>query len=90
MSQPHFYDNLDKDSKLSLEIDMRALAEHLVSMNYGVHRLLSHLIDVRRERQRRNILEYRECGKHPIADCLEREGDRLADGIEELLLRGLV
>lgn len=89
MREPHFYKNLDTDDKLTLDIDMRQLAERIVDMNYGVHRLLSHLIDVRRERLSGWVTKYELDGQHDVAEYCRREGDRLADGIESLLQQGL-
>jgi hypothetical protein len=89
MSAPHFYRGLDKDDRLRVELTTRELAERLVDMNYGVHRLLSHLVDVRRERLADKIAVYRARGDHDIAKNVEHEGDPLADGILALLARGL-
>lgn len=90
MTRPHYYDGLDTDSKITLEIDMRSLAERIVGMNYGEHRLLSHLIDARRARLAARIVAYRQKGLADVADSVQRRGDPLADGIEALLLQGLV
>lgn len=89
MNKPHTYRHLDKDSELTLTLDMRSLAERVVNMNYGTHRLLSHIIDVRRERLAADIKEYESRGDHDVADLARREGDKLADGIEALLRLGL-
>ena len=89
MSKPHFYRGLDKDDRLRVELTIRELAERLVDMNYGVHRLLSHLVDVRRERLADRLATYRTRGDVDIARSVEHEGDALANGIEELLNRGL-
>lgn len=91
MTRPHFYRHLDDDSKLSLEMDLSALAEKLCSMNYGVHRLLSHLVDARRRRLEEACRRIEiEGGGQSLAKRLRAEGDALANGIEELLLEGLV
>lgn len=89
MPRPHFYKNLDRDSKLTIDIDMRSLAERVETMNYGTHRFLSHLIDVRRERLAERIKEYAERGHHDVADNVRAEGDQLANGIERMLRDGL-
>jgi hypothetical protein len=90
VTRPHTYDHLDGDSKIAVELSTRELAERLVGMNYGVHRFLSHLVDVRREDLARRVAEYRaDPVMRRVADDAEADGDRLADGIEELLLRGL-
>jgi hypothetical protein len=86
MPEPHFYKELDKDSRLELNASLREIAEQLVEMNHGVHRLLSHLIDVRRERLARKIMKYRESDETlDIAESVEQRGDPLADGLEALL-----
>lgn len=89
MPRPHFYKNLDSDSRLTLDIDMRSLAELIESMNYGTHRFLSHLIDVRREHLAERIKQYEARGDHDIANNVRAEGDRMADGIERMLRDGL-
>jgi hypothetical protein len=90
MPRPHFYANLDKDVSVSVEIPMRDLAERIERLNYGVHRLLSHLIDVRRERLQRRLESYEENGHHDVARRARLEGDKLADGLEALLDQDLV
>ena len=90
MPVPHFYANLDKIDKFAIELDMHKLAEQIQDMNYGVHRFLSHLIDVRRKRHQHRIDGRRRRGDVDIAEFLEREGDQLADGLEALLNRDLV
>lgn len=89
MTRPHFYVNLDKDSKLVSEMGMRELAEKIEAMNYGVHRLLSHLIDVRREALAVRIKTYRDRGHEDVAQYAERAGDQLANEFERLLKEGL-
>lgn len=90
MPRPHFYAKLDKDVTVSVEIPMRDLAERLERLNYGVHRLLSHLIDVRREQLKARTERYRRQGHADLAAHAEAEGDMLADGLEALLNQGLV
>jgi len=85
----HYYGHLDRDSKLTMELDLRQVAEQLVLLPYGAHRLLSHLIDVRRERFATLIARQEASGDLRIADNMRREGDRLANGIAALLESGL-
>jgi len=87
--QPHHYRHLDRDSKLTMELDLRQVAEQLVALPYGVHRLLSHLVDVRRERFHMLVARQEASGDLRIADDMRREGDRLAEGIATLLESGL-
>lgn len=68
---------------------MRSLAERIVSMNYGVHRLLSHLIDVRREKLIDKIKYYESQGDFDVSDHIKRKSDLLADELESMLKRGL-
>jgi hypothetical protein len=89
MPRPHFYANLDKDVSVSVEIPMRELAERVERLNYGVHRLLSHLIDVRRETLQRSIQAYEASGDSDVADYVRRQGDEFADGLEALLNKGV-
>jgi hypothetical protein len=92
---PHYYRGLDSnrehhDGGLAIpSIPLRNVAEKIEEMNYGVHRFLSHLIDVRRERLAATIKMYRDKGDEDIAAYVEREGDQLATGIEQLLKEGL-
>lgn len=46
----HFYKHLDNDSQGRFQIDlsMEELVKHVDKLNYGVHRFISELIDVRR------------------------------------------
>lgn len=88
---PHYYRGLDEGkeySQLKIEISLRELAEKVESMNYGAHRFLSHLIDVRRERNEARWQTYRDRGDHDIADSAEKEGDLLVEGLEALLKAG--
>src|SRR5690242_5304976 len=91
---PHYYSDLDKkddgyhDSAFRVSIPLREVAEKVDAMNYGIHRFLSHLVDVRREELAKRIKEYRDRGDEDVARFAEREGDRLADEIERLLHEG--
>jgi hypothetical protein len=85
----HFYRHLDHDSKLTMELDLRKVAEQIASMNYGVHRLLSHLVDVRRESFDTLVIQQETHGRHQLADDMRCEGDRLAEGLAALLESGL-
>jgi uncharacterized radical SAM superfamily protein len=85
MPPPHYYAGLDKEPALSLNISVRDMAVRIVESNHGVHRLLSHLIDARRERLQRRISEYRQRGDDDVAESVERRGDLLADALEKLL-----
>jgi len=82
---PHYYAGLDKDSKMAVELPLREVAERVVEMNYGTHRFLSHLVDVRRERLAARVAHYRELGDENVAQSVERRGDPLADAIEKQL-----
>ena len=87
MTGPHSYRHLDEDSKIIVEVDLRRLAEMVVHMNYGVHRLLSHIVDVRRKAAVERAVMYEKNGFPDSARATLR--DELADGIEKLLLDGL-
>ena len=89
MRQPHDYRHLDEDGRFGLQVTMREVAEKIDAMNYGAHRFLSHFVDVRRESLAARIKEYRDRGDSDVAEYVEREGDKLADGIEQLLKAGL-
>jgi hypothetical protein len=86
---PHTYAHLDRDSSVSVQIPMRKLAEDVEHLNYGTHRFLSHLIDVRRALAASRVEELRQRGDHDVAAYALREGDPLVDGIEALLAKGL-
>lgn len=88
---PHYYRSMDEkeDYSLRLPIDFRKLAETLdAGNNFGVHRLLSHLLDVRAEKLAEKIARYRERGDDDIAEAALKGGDPLADGIRKLLEDG--
>lgn len=95
MPPPHFYRQLDDDQehcqgdRLTIRLTTREIAERVCAMNHGVHRLLSHLVDVRRERLAARVAEYRKRGDSDEADCVEGVGDLLAAAIEEILNRGI-
>lgn len=68
MPNPHFYKHLD-DSKrpndnLTVTLNMREVAERVCAATYGLHRLLSEVIDIKRQSA------YPE--DHALADKLER------------------
>lgn len=89
MSVRHCYRGLDRTGGLELpSIGMRELAERIEATNYGVHRLLSHLVDVRREALERYIAEYEHRGDYGIARSVRDCGDPLMEGIERLLDAG--
>ena len=78
-----FYNHLDKDDPICVEADgvsvsvsTEKLAEGTVKANYGVHRLLSRLVEARRTVNK--------------ADPRKRAGreDRLMNAIENLLNEG--
>lgn len=58
MTRMHEYRHLDDDteynrgSRLTVRLTTREVAEQIADLNYGPHRLLSHLVDVLRERSR--------------------------------------
>ncbi len=92
MSRRHFYKHLDDGpsrSRLTTELTTREVAERIEEMNYGTHRFLSHLVDVRREALAARVADWRASGHHDIAVSAERRGDELADAIEKLLNKGL-
>jgi hypothetical protein len=91
MPKPHDYDHLDndKDCAVRVTLPMRELTEQICGLNYGAHRFLSHFVDVRRERLKKKIQEYREIGSDDVAEYVEKRGDALADGIEALLNQDL-
>jgi hypothetical protein len=95
MRHRHMYRHLDDDGehrtgdRLTVRMTTREVAEQIEAMNYGLHRFLSHIVDVRRERLAAKIAKYREQGSGDVAAYVEREGDQLADAIEALLEKGL-
>jgi hypothetical protein len=76
------------NSKLTVEVSLRDAAERIEGMNYGIHRFLSHLLDVRAELLAKKIARYRERGDNDIAEYATQAGDPLADGIRKLLEEG--
>lgn len=90
MSRQHYYKGLDEsgDHDLAVSIDMRKLAEQVDQLTYGTQRLLSHLVDVRREALAKRVAKYRERGDHDVADGAAARGDRLAEAIAKLLDEG--
>lgn len=92
MPRQHYYRHLDDEPhahRLTVELTTREVAERIVDLNHGTHRLLSHLVDVRRERLAERIATYRARGDHDIADGVEKRGDELAEAIAALLERAL-
>ncbi len=85
----HDYRGLDADSAITLEISMRDLVERVVDLNRGTHRFLSHLVDVLRERRDADEARYRAQGDNDVADYVKRGGSPIAEGIAELLEKGL-
>lgn len=51
MPQPHYYKHLDKEKScnVNIEMDMEQLAKKVCGVNYGLHRFLSEVIDIKRE-----------------------------------------
>lgn len=71
MPQPHFYKHLDESDprvrpqdNMTVTFNMHDLAHHVTSANYGLHRFLSVVIDIKRQSA------YEE--DHVLADKLER------------------
>lgn len=81
----HYYVHLDEDDPVQVILPLRKLAEQIHAMNCGVHRFLSHLVDVRREALMSRIERYESRGDEDIANNVRREGDPLADEIERML-----
>lgn len=50
MPQPHYYKHLDKDKNcnVNIELNMEQLAQMVCKANYGLHRLISEVIDIKR------------------------------------------
>lgn len=88
---PHYYKGLDNsgDYDVNIHLSMREVAEYVAEANFGIHRLLSHLIDVRREMLAERIAGYRECGDDDVAEYAEKAGDKWADAFEALLNTGI-
>lgn len=66
MLRMDFYQHLNEGDKFCIEIDIEAVATKIVSMNYGVHRLLSSIV-----RQRLALVSHDELA-HGILMLLER------------------
>lgn len=88
MTRRHTYRHMDKEP-LEIRINILDLVKLVSEENYGVHRFLSNLVDVRREGHAQRIANYRRQGNHDTADRLDREKDKLAEGINQLLEEGL-
>lgn len=87
---PHYYRGLDESADgLKVDVPLDELAQKLADMNYGVHRFLSHLIDVRKKQQAARIQRYIDRGDDDVAEYARRDGDKLIEGIEKLLNEGL-
>lgn len=56
MSKIDTYKHLNKDSKFCIELDIEDVATKIVSMNYGVHRLLSAIAQQRSAKYPNNEL----------------------------------
>lgn len=80
----HYYKQLDETSKVEIEIDMRKLAELVDGLNYGTHRFLSHLLDVRRDALRARVAGHRARGHEDVAESAERAGDVIVKALEDL------
>lgn len=93
MTTIDYYEGLNRDSKLTVELDVPTVAKEICSMNYGAHRLLSAIV----HELRRKNLEYVN-GQHAKDAKLpenrrlnlsrERERSPLADAIESALNAG--
>ncbi|MFD0587747.1 hypothetical protein ACFQZE_07010 [Paenibacillus sp. GCM10027627] len=62
----HFYKHLDNDinHRFKIDLDMRSLVEQVDKTNYGIHRFISELIDIRRQSKWKQ--------DHEFADELEK------------------
>lgn len=51
MPVPHYYKHLDNDKNfnVTVELNMEQLAEEVCKKNYGLHRFLSEVIDIKRK-----------------------------------------
>jgi hypothetical protein len=51
LPQPHYYKHLDKDKNcnVNIELNMEQLAEMVCKANYGLHRFISEVIDIKRQ-----------------------------------------
>jgi len=50
MSYPHYYKHLDKEKhcNVNIELNMEQLAQMVCKANYGLHRFISEVIDIKR------------------------------------------
>lgn len=66
MPQPHYYKHLDEDKhcNVNIELNMKQLAQEVCEKNYGLHRFLSEVIDIKRKSEWEKDKE--------LADGLER------------------
>jgi hypothetical protein len=92
MSQIDFYKHLDKDTAMTVTLPMEQIARDCVALNYGAHRLLSALVHELRAKNTKRAEEY--AAMYPNEKLSEGEiqpyeRSKLADGIEELLNKGL-
>jgi len=78
MRRIDFYKHLDADTPLTITLSMDQIARDCVALNYGAHRLLSALVHALRDRDAALSAKYEM-----------KTDSQLADGIEELLNRGL-
>jgi len=85
----HTYKHLDSDSKVEISLDLKEVVDKVMSMNYGVQRFLSHLVDARQKEHAERIASYMKKGQYDTAKRVSEKGDELADGIEKLLNEGL-
>lgn len=51
MPKPHYYKHLDdsKSHNINIELNMEQLARMVCKTNYGLHRFISEVIDIKRE-----------------------------------------
>ncbi len=89
--EPHLFKSLDwnEADNVRVPINMRDLVEMVNGLQYGTHRFLSHLIDVRREALAEKIARYRARGDHDVAASAEASGDPLIGILEAALKDGL-
>lgn len=66
LPQPHFYKHLDKTGgcNVRIELNMEQLAQMVCKENYGLHRFISEVIDIKRKS------EWKQ--DHVFADELEK------------------
>ena len=86
VTEQHTYRHIE--SCVTFTCTMRELAEQVNDLNHGVHRFLSHLVDVRRELLEAKIKAYDEKGDDDIAEYCRRTGDPLMETILKLLNEG--